>query len=213
MANKQAISYERHYYLCRIWWATFCLFTEVSRNFSNKRDCYYPANEVFGERHFDYSLKSAEISQSSAIVITARKRSCGKVMFLHLSVILFTGGGVSVWGVSIQGSLWLQGGVSDCRGSLLGRYLPYSKERAVRILLECILVWLMSAISWQKIYFRRWGQITTKALTVVSMVYLNLTGLTNSIRKFKTNFQVPVQVTVVYSYKRQLWLESRRYFF
>ena len=130
MANKQAISYERHYYLYRIWWATFCLFTEVSRNFSNKRDCYYPANEVFGERHFDYSLKSAEISQSSAIVITARKRSCGKVMFLHLSVILFTGGGVSVGGVSIQGSLWLQGGclwlqvgclwlqggVSDCRG-------------------------------------------------------------------------------------------------
>ena len=27
-------------------------------------------------------------------VITARKRSCGKVMFLHLSVILFTGGGM-----------------------------------------------------------------------------------------------------------------------
>ena len=28
------------------------------------------------------------------LVITARKRSCGKVLFLHLSVILFTGGGV-----------------------------------------------------------------------------------------------------------------------
>ena len=29
----------------------------------------------------------------SNLIITARKRSCGKVMFLHLSVILFTGGG------------------------------------------------------------------------------------------------------------------------
>ena len=28
-------------------------------------------------------------------VVTVRKRSCGKVMFLHLSVILFTGGVVS----------------------------------------------------------------------------------------------------------------------
>ena len=40
---------------------------------------------------------------------TARKRSCGKVMFLHLSVILFTGGslsrGVSVWGSLSRGSL------------------------------------------------------------------------------------------------------------
>ena len=27
-------------------------------------------------------------------IITACKRSCGKVMFLHVSVILFTGGGV-----------------------------------------------------------------------------------------------------------------------
>ena len=31
----------------------------------------------------------------NSFIITARKRSCGKVMFLHLSVILFTGGGVS----------------------------------------------------------------------------------------------------------------------
>ena len=30
-------------------------------------------------------------------IITARKRSCGKVIFLHLSVILFTGGGEGVY--------------------------------------------------------------------------------------------------------------------
>ena len=34
------------------------------------------------------------IIRSINIFITFRKRSCGKVMFLHLSVILFTGGGV-----------------------------------------------------------------------------------------------------------------------
>ena len=90
-----------------------------------------------------------------ATKITARKRSCRKVMFLHLSVILFTGrvsvqvgglcpkvglcpegslcpevglcpeGGLCPGGVSVQG------GLSDP---------PYGKEKAVHILLECILV-------------------------------------------------------------------------
>ena len=36
------------------------------------------------------------------VFITARKRSCGKVMFLHLSVILFIAAGGEVW-------LWVQG--------------------------------------------------------------------------------------------------------
>ena len=77
-------------------------------------------------------------------------------MFLHLSAILFTdpggslsGGslsrgslskgslskGVSVQGVSIQG-------VSVRWGSLSGKP-PYGKEQAVRILLECFLVYNM----------------------------------------------------------------------
>ena len=38
-------------------------------------------------------------------VITARKRSFRKVMFLHLSVILFTGVAVSVHGGSLSGGL------------------------------------------------------------------------------------------------------------
>ena len=85
------------------------------------------------------------------LVITARKRSCGKVTFLHLSVILFTGGslsGGSLWGgVSVGGSLsrGSLSGWSLSRGSLYGgvsvrRQPPYGKERTVRILLECILV-------------------------------------------------------------------------
>ena len=54
--------------------------------------------------------------------ITARKRSCGKVMFLHLSVILFTGeGSLSRWGVSVQGSL-CPGGLC-LGGSLSGKSL------------------------------------------------------------------------------------------
>ena len=54
-------------------------------------------------------------------IITARKRSCGKVMFLHLSMILFTGKGGrgSVQeglgaGVSVGGGGFFQG--SPCPG-------------------------------------------------------------------------------------------------
>ena len=50
-------------------------------------------------------------------IFNAHRRSCGKVMFLHLSVILFTG------------------------GSLSRTPPPHTvEERTVRILLECILV-------------------------------------------------------------------------
>ena len=56
--------------------------------------------------------------------VSARSESCGKVMFLHLSVILFTGGGVS-----------LQDG-----GLCQWDRPPYGNVRAVRFLLECILV-------------------------------------------------------------------------
>ena len=41
------------------------------------------------------------------VIITARKRSCGKVMFLHLSEILFTHGVVSVKGGSLSVGLCL----------------------------------------------------------------------------------------------------------
>ena len=72
----------------------------------------------------------------------------GKVMFLHLSVILFTGGG-SRW-VYLGGG---EGGLCP-GGSLSGEGLcqedpPYGKERAVRILLECILVILMFTSSFE----------------------------------------------------------------
>ena len=46
-------------------------------------------------------------------IITTYKRSCGKVMFLHLSVILFTGRGLCPGGLCPGGSL--------SRGSLLQR--------------------------------------------------------------------------------------------
>ena len=85
---------------------------------------------------------SKEISVTSLYrptLTTARKRSCGKVMFLHLSVILFTRGflsmgslstgvsvqggslsrGVSVQGLSVQWSVCRRESLS--RGSLSGR--------------------------------------------------------------------------------------------
>ena len=59
--------------------------------------------------------------------------SCGKVLFLHVYVILFTGGGV--WQADIP----------------RGRQTPRSLwrrplQRTVRILLECILVYIVHAI-------------------------------------------------------------------
>ena len=61
------------------------------------------------------------------------QRSCGKVMFLHLSVILFTGGGISVQGVS-KGGLCPREGLCPgglCQGKppvrtvTCGRYVSY----------------------------------------------------------------------------------------
>ena len=65
--------------------------------------------------------------------ITARKRSWGKVIFLHLSVILFTGG------VPGRRGAW-SGGVPGPGGVPGGDPPEWLLLRAVRILLECILV-------------------------------------------------------------------------
>ena len=89
--------------------------------------------------------------------------SCGKVMFLHLSVILFTGGGslsrgslsrglypsgslyrrgggsVSEGGLCPEGPLFRVVGLSLSRGLCQGNS-PNGYVRLVRILLECILV-------------------------------------------------------------------------
>ena len=49
--------------------------------------------------------------------ITARKRSCGKVMFLQVSVILSTEGGMrgcGGHGWQGRGRVWLQGGMHGC---------------------------------------------------------------------------------------------------
>ena len=89
----------------------------------------------------------------------------GKVMFLHLCVILFTGRGVSVpacitghmtggaslsrgslslgvsiWGVSVQVGFCRGGGALCPGGGLCQAYPSYGNEQAVRILMECILV-------------------------------------------------------------------------
>ena len=48
-------------------------------------------------------------------LITACKRSCGKVMFLHLSVMLFTGGTHMV-----KGGMCGEGGMHGERGDVHG---------------------------------------------------------------------------------------------
>ena len=62
-------------------------------------------------------------------IFTAPQWSCGKVMFLHLSVILFTVGGVD-----------REPPLDREHPHPLDRDPPYGNERAVRILLEWILV-------------------------------------------------------------------------
>ena len=77
------------------------------------------------------ACKTVLLSNSALISLNFYRpqRSCGKVMFLHLSVFLFTGGG---------GSLSRRGSLS--RGDSVRETPPrYSNMRAVRILLECII--------------------------------------------------------------------------
>ena len=90
-------------------------------------------------------------------------------MFLHVSVILFTGGGGAIpaciaggipacLAAGLQGGAWSRGGVCS-RGGLLWRGGGCSWGegparlllRAVRILLECILVRLLFPLPWLKV--------------------------------------------------------------
>ena len=68
-------------------------------------------------------------------VVTARKRSCGKVMFLHLSVILFTGG-VYTWSHPSDTHTWTHPRTPPGHTHTTTKV----NKRAVRITLECFLV-------------------------------------------------------------------------
>ena len=82
-------------------------------------------------------------------LITARKRSLGKGN-IFTGVCLSTRGVYVHRGVSVQGGVSVRGSFSPERvsvwGSLSGRP-PYSYVRAVRILLECILVPVNSCVT------------------------------------------------------------------
>ena len=71
------------------------------------------------------------------MIFTVRKRSCGKVMFLHLSVSHSVHGGVST---SVHAGIH----TPQADTPLLGRHPPSPSrrplQRMVRILLECFLV-------------------------------------------------------------------------
>ena len=85
-------------------------------------------------------IQMAECQEEAHLFITIRKRSCGKVMFLHLSV-----GSLSRWGLcpAVRGLCPVGGNCPGglCPGGSLSLRPPRMvEERAVRILLECILV-------------------------------------------------------------------------
>ena len=86
-------------------------------------------------------------------LIIARKRSLRRLMFLHLSAILFTGGGVrgrghAWWGCAWRGVGGVHGGGHAWQGGHACHVCPPHPDteiqsisaRAVLILLECILV-------------------------------------------------------------------------
>ena len=90
-----------------------------------------------------YYLKIAGICKICGIwhlhylLITARKRSCGKVMFLHLS----EHGGVSQHASQVT---WANTPPPDRHPSSADT--PMVNERAVRILLECIRVEILQTV-------------------------------------------------------------------
>ena len=82
------------------------------------------------------------LNSVSQPVSTARKRICRKVIFLHLSVILFTGvlslagGAILSRVIPWKGVLWRGILVRGCREGTS----PSVNKQAIRILLECIHV-------------------------------------------------------------------------
>ena len=82
------------------------------------------------------------------IYITVRKRSCGKVMFVHLSVIRFMVGGVHSPGRHPPGLTPPWADIPLGRHTPLNRHHRYETtagwplQRTVHILLECIIVHL-----------------------------------------------------------------------
>ena len=104
-------------------------------------------------------------------------RSWGKVMFLHVSVILFTGGSRFL----CRGGLRPTGGVVSVRGGLCHGDPSYGNERAVRILLECILVETLSYLFCQdlSVFHQRLvlAACYCPSLSMKIFVMMTLTGL------------------------------------
>ena len=91
-----------------------------------------------------FRCENVAVTKEIALAVTVNEPLWGKVMFLHLSVMLFTGGlcsrGSLSKGVSVQRGC-LSRGVVCPEGSLSVRHPRTVKKRAECILLECILVY------------------------------------------------------------------------
>ena len=141
--------------------------TKVQRSHSRSRKGW---QNYFWNFFFENGCASASQPLLNwPIVITARKRSCGKVIFIHMSVSHSVHRGVlcmmslPVWLPGPMFLLWSHAPSRVlCAGGPLDREYPgqktpgqrapwietplYSKERAIRILLEYILVGYFSLL-------------------------------------------------------------------
>ena len=111
-----------------------CLISSVAEQWTNK-------------------LEVATSNRTSVNNFTVRDSSCGQVMFLHLSVILFTGGcgrGACVAGCCAFQREGMHGRGMHGRGCAWQKRWPL--QQTVCILLECILVLLIFLLSLRKAF-------------------------------------------------------------
>ena len=84
-------------------------------------------------------IKMQFVCAHELLIVTTRKRSCGKVMFLHLSVSHSVHRGVSA---SVHAGIQPPWEDTPLGTTPLGRHPPCRRllQQTLRILLECILV-------------------------------------------------------------------------
>ena len=97
-----------------------------------------PGNPLHSACWEIWSTSGCYASYWNAILLLPANEVWGKVIFLHLSVILFTRGGVPGPRGLLRGGCLLLGGGGSAPGGGGAWWRPLL--RAVRILLECILV-------------------------------------------------------------------------
>ena len=123
----------------------FVVWQHLARMYSAKQllmSCSWRKSDLTDVNVFNGSLQTLSWQkhryETSNCFITVRKQSCGKVMFLHLSVMLFTGGRCT----PPRKTPLLRQTPPDRHPPGQTPILPQGRplQRTVRILLDCILI-------------------------------------------------------------------------